>query len=460
MITPHAASKSTDPSGTGDSTDRWGVLARLFAFLERERINYAVLGDSRKVLEARDGDVDIVVSPATLRLLPKLLVRFSVMVDARLVQSIRHESTAYFFVLAWQGPDHRTSLLQIDVCSDYRRNGRTLIGADILLHGAQRAELNGTTFRVPSAMSGLAYYLVKKIEKDELNAEHASMLREIAEGCSVDDSRQLVDELFGREGLAIIGPTLETGRWESLAPHLATLQKLLHARRPVSRASLAYEVRRRTHRIIRQTGFHVVVYGPDGVGKSAVIEGLREGLELAFWGTNYFHLRPRLGNRGAHGGAPTVDPHGLEPRSAVTSLLKLVYYAADYGIGYYSTIKPLLLRSRLVVFDRYYHDLLVDPRRYRYGGSLALARVVGWFVPRPNLYLFLDAPTEVIRARKTEVAEAETSRQLKEYRQLARTLRSSVVIDASHPLPIVVGESIDAVLDKMAERAERRYWLR
>jgi len=112
------------------------------------------------------------------------------------------------------------------------------------------------------------------------------------------------------------------------------------------------------------------------------------------------------------------------------------------------------------VFDRYYHDLLVDPRRYRYGGSLALARVVGWFVPRPNLYLFLDAPTEVIRARKTEVAEAETSRQLKEYRQLARTLRSSVVIDASHPLPIVVGESIDAVLDKMAERAERRYWLR
>lgn len=442
------------------SAERWRVLSELFRFFDREGVSYAVLGDSKKIYEERVGDVDIVVPPATLRRLPKLLVRFSIMVDARLVQSIRHESTAYFFALAWQGASHRTSLLQIDACSDYRRSGRTLIGFDVLLEGFRRVEQYGASLRVPSPKAGFAYYIVKKVEKGELSAEHASILRELVDACDTDQLRYVLNDLFGHHGMAIVEPFVASGRWEDLAPHLAELRKNLHARRPLSRASLTYEIRRRLQRIFRQTGFHVVVYGPDGAGKSAVIAGLRQGLALAFWGTNYFHLRPRLGNSAAHGAAPTVDPHGLKPRSAVTSSLKLLYYAADYVVGYYGVIKPLLLRSRLVIFDRYYHDIIVDPLRYRYGGPRFLARIVGWFIPRSNLYLFLDAPTDVIRERKVEVSEEETTRQLQRYRQLARTLRGSAVVDASQPLAAVVAASTDVVLDKMAERAERRYWLR
>ena len=45
-----------------------------------------------------------------------------------------------------------------------------------------------------------------------------------------------------------------------------------------------------------------------------------------------------------------------------------------------------------------------------------LARLVGLLMPEPDLWLLLDAPVEVVRARKQEVSEKETARQLDAYR--------------------------------------------
>ena len=40
----------------------------------------------------------------------------------------------------------------------------------------------------------------------------------------------------------------------------------------------------------------------------------------------------------------------------------------DHWVGYIFKVRPALGRSNFVIFDRYFHDVLVDPRRYRYGG--------------------------------------------------------------------------------------------
>ncbi len=440
---------------------RWEVLQKLFRFFEREGLPYVVLGDYSKVRDEREGDVDIAVSQETLRRFPKLLVRFATMVEARVVQSIRHESTSYFFVLAWQGRDGRTHLLQIDACSDYRRSGRTLITADLLLKDRRSAQLDGTDIAIPNPSIGLAYYLVKKVEKDQLDESHIALLRQLAEAAKAEPALETLADQFGPAATPILEAGLKDGEWELVGESLPALREHLRNRRPRSRDSLLFESRRILQRLFVQTGFEVVVFGPDGSGKSTVIESLREEMSHAFWGTQYFHLRPRIGTGVVHGeSTPVENPHGQKPRNPVSSVLKLFYYAADYLIGHWSSVKPLLLRSRLVIFDRYYHDILVDPVRYRYSGPAWLARFVGRFIPRPDLFIFLDAPAHIIQQRKNEVSPEETQRQSAEYRKLARSLKPSVVVDAGAPVNDVTSAAVDALLDKLAERLEKRSWLR
>src|SRR5690606_32814012 len=111
----------------------------------------------------------------------------------------------------------------------------------------------------------------------------------------------------------------------------------------------------------------------------------------------------------------------------------------------------------LQVYDRYFHDLLVDPRRYRYGGSRVLARVLVRLAPPLHLAIFLDAPTEVLQRRKQEVAPQETDRQRLAYLDLAQSLGCSRVVDTTAPLNEVVAAVESIVVGRMANRVDRRY---
>jgi thymidylate kinase len=141
------------------------------------------------------------------------------------------------------------------------------------------------------------------------------------------------------------------------------------------------------------------------------------------------------------------------------SILKIGYFQFDYFVGWWIKVRPLLVRSTLVIFDRYYHDLLVDPRRYRYGGPVWLARWVGKLIRKPDLWILLDAPPEVLQDRKQEVPLHETTWQRQAYLDLVQGFDNAVVVDASQPLETVVADVNSAIVKYMVERTHKRLGL-
>lgn len=163
------------------------------------------------------------------------------------------------------------------------------------------------------------------------------------------------------------------------------------------------------------TGFSIGFTGPDGAGKTTVIETSLKELGDVFGKAHaYYHFRPTLfGNLSevAHkaGVKATMDrdyerPHRSEEKGFISSFLRLGYYSVDYIVGYWLKVKTKTRITRLVIFDRYYTDIICDSRRSSiYLPTKFLYGFGKYLIPSLKYNILLTAPTEVILNRKSEL---------------------------------------------------------
>lgn len=414
-------------------------------------VDYAILHRWWSLPEYLFSDLDIVIAPQDFPRLEQALAEAN---DAHLVNFLHHESTGYYFILALQD-ESTIHFIPVDAATNYCRDGRVWFSAEELLEGRRKWK----DFWVASPEVEFKYLLVKKFLKEHLPEYTTSRLQELAQELG-QKADALAEELLGKHRANEVMTWIRTEQWASLEKNLPVLKKVLKQRKPLKDPlnPLRYylpEVKRIWKRWSHPTGLWVVVLGPDGGGKSTLIGNLERELKGAFRRNAVFHLMPGLLRRQRNSG-PITDPHGKPPRFLLASLLKLFYYLLDYNLGYWLKIRPALARSTLVLFDRYYDDLLIDPKRYRYGGPLGLVRWLQRLIPRPDLFLMLDVPVEQLLERKQEVKRKELDRQVEAYRIFALETPNGHLLDGSLPSEVVARHAREIVLDFLQKRYDAR----
>jgi thymidylate kinase len=223
---------------------------------------------------------------------------------------------------------------------------------------------------------------------------------------------------------------------------------------------------------VRPTGLAVAVLGPDGSGKSAVCSALASASRavLPFTAVSVQHLYeralPRLselkkGRMRRTPAAPATvhDPHGKRAHNLLVSLLTLTYSTVDQWLSRWLFGRARLGGNKLLVHDRYMIEIVVDPKRFRYGGPRSLGGVFCRLTPPLDLVILLDAPPEVLQARKQEVPFAETSRQRETYRALIGSMPNGRIVKADRPLEQVIADVEREVTQCLADRTARRFRL-
>jgi thymidylate kinase len=359
----------------------------------------------------------------------------------RLVQSLQHEYCARYDVL--MDPDQPGHYLKLDGCSDYVRVGYRFLSATLLLEGRRCYR----TFFVPAPAAEFSYTLAKVFAKQKNPADYLARLRALADQ-EPELAQQRFAELFGADA----GPLQE---WFARpVEDWAALGTRLFARNRFGLRERLAEWRRRLSRVTRPTGLSLVFLGADGVGKSAVISRLQELLAPPFRRQVVGHFCPMLFRQKNTG--IVTEPHKLPPRGTLASWVKVLYHFADHWLGYLFQQWPAKARSTCIIFDRHFDDLLIDPRRYRIQHSAWLVRVLRRLLPPRDRVYVLDAPPEVIRQRKTELAVEELERQRAALRQLAASDPRFVVVDATAPADAVARAIVRDVIEYLAARQRRR----
>lgn len=423
------------------------LFTKYFNALNNSGITYAITGRTENYPEDIQSDIDIIIAPEHFKDFWVFMQKIQNN-GMDWIQVISHEITCHYYIVTLSN-GNKHQLIKPDVCTDYYRKGTLFLEASYLL---TNRFFNPKGFYQLATVREFIYYLLKKIDKENINQEQFEHLRNQWKQDTIA-CKVAMKSFFSEENQNIIISSMESNNVQAFSSKFDLLKKDFHQSLKFSFKDFCLKIGNRISRIANPTGLVVAFMGPDGCGKTTIINGVKKDITEAFRQNKQFHLFPKEGKDTAS----VVDPHAEKPRGFIGSILKLVYFLFLYTKGYWVKIYPLKIKSTLVIFDRYFHDQIADPKRYRHGASKFWIKLVGFFIPKPDLWILLDAPEDVIQARKSEVTPEETARQLKSYKDLFGTLKNAHIINANQAPEQVIYDAEKVIIDFLGKRTAKRY---
>ena len=377
------------------------LLAALFGHLN-EHCDYAVLRNFEGLPEKNNSrDIDIIIERRAYKKQKKALIALIEELGWKIITYLNSDRVVTW-VCGCVDSDSNVEIIQLDFFFNTSLFGVRLINAKEFL--ANR-EFNGKIYHVNKDYEFLDKYMYDRA----VGVQYPDKYSHVKE--AVSDSKVVSEKLkkvFGTKSIE------ECDR-------RAGKKMLLHAaiRNPLATVGrfIKFEYHRIKNYLRSRTGFSIGFTGPDGSGKTTVIDTILERIAPVFKTAHkYYHFRPALfGNLGevAHSAGIKKevdrnynDPHRGGKTGKLNSLLRLCYYTVDYIIGYFVKVKPVTRITRVVVFDRYYTDIICDSRRSRI--YLSPKFLYWWgklFIPTLNYNILLTASSDTILARKRELDE-------------------------------------------------------
>ena len=181
--------------------------------------------------------------------------------------------------------------------------------------------------------------------------------------------------------------------------------------------------------------------GVDGSGKSTLIELLKKKLKNKFKKIKYVHLRPYLILLDKS--TVQANPHKTKKTWPILfNFFRILHWLIIYKFFFYLFTNN---SKQLIIFDRYAHDLMIDPIRYKFNLPNRITKFILNLFPNPSLWIVLNAQIKVLEKRKKELPTKELKKQIKTYLSFAKQRKNSIVVNTNNS----VQSSLSLIIKKI-----------
>lgn len=403
------------------------MLQALFARLDGAGIGWCVLRGAEELGEP-EGDVDLLVHEADVAAFRRVLAE----VGFSPLPAWGYGSHAFFL----RYDEHTDTWIKLDAVTELAFGpGYSLAtGAEEACLGRRRP---GPVPVLTAADSFWALLLHRLLDKGTVSAEIGVRLQ----GLAVEASGPLalaVDRVCPPAwDAARIVSVAQEGDWPVLVALAPQLAKSWRREMPaeVWRRRVRHAIGRCQGRLLRpfrRRGLGVALLAPDGAGKSTLASSIQDRFPFPVR-TVYMGLyqRPTAGLRGLGG-------------------IGLAWRLLHQWLRWLEA-KRHQHRGRLVLFDRYCYDARLPTSR-RTRRSRLRRWLLGHSLPPPDLVVLLDAPGEVLYARKGERSPARLEVERDAYREMVSGLTHASIIDVTSPPDVVRRAVTSAIWQGYARR--------
>ncbi|EKD46962.1 MAG: thymidylate kinase-like protein [uncultured bacterium] len=397
------------------------TLRIILKTLDNQQKEYVIIHGSSNLNGCATSDIDIAFDQNPKEVLNSVLKPLIDRGKLSIIQCLHYEIPYGYYYILKIGSTTPPVFLHLDCLYDPIGINRYHIPTTFLLENKIKTEISHASHDKEAI-----YYALKKAVKGNLSEEDFAKLKNLLENPSSELST-FVQDWFGLQGSKIITELLKTAS----PVERGHLINQLHTR--VERRFLRchpirvflhfiFDLMRKIRRFVTPTGLFVVVLGPDGSGKSTLVNALLNDLQRAFRRTWRFHWRPGLLPKLGGGSSTCLQTDNSKSTAAsppkkakygkAVSLLRYGYYLLDFILGYWAVVYPRRAQTTLILGERWYYDVIASPERYGFNLPQWLLRFGKLLIPLPDLTILLVADPENIHARKPELSPDEIKEQL------------------------------------------------
>ena len=442
--------------------DERTTLAReILKKLTKMGVDYVVLRNSEELFETLGHDIDIGIKDQ--RSFESGLAKIGEKLSFKVLKTQKRGRYSCYFI--WQFSS--CSMLRIDILKGLDYRGIPMVSPDFFTKGFSVEE----GISVASPVLQILGILLKEIcYCRKLENKHIERVIRIYKTIGRDTFLS-EGELFGGSKITNIlsniieDPGFEKSEGKDLSEARSKILGYCFWKNPLgSTISYLLWLKDQLQAFIKPPGLFITLIGPDGSGKSTLCDMIEARLkEQLFNRVRYFHghpeILPRLGIIKARLLNEPLPESSASPASRlrekgnqhhpIKGCLYVLYYTLDYFLARIP-FRFHRARNDLIIFDRYFYDYTMQPLWEK--TPQWFVRLASFFVPKPDLFIFLMADPEEIHKRKPELTTDEIASQQAQMKRLMSQLKPFVEIDTTNDPETSVSVITNAMIGKYIER--------